>query len=174
MLAPAGTEGAPSHAFKTDPDTGFYSIAANVLGLSVGGTLRQRVEDWAFIDKMPRIAKVGTPTSRTTSATLSAAHLFQGAILVNQGAGGASAQQLPTVSDLNTYLGSGVGTGNGFDFYVINTSVVAAEDASITTNTGWTLVGEMTVEANDDDRARSSGHFRAEKTLTGWTLYRLA
>lgn len=39
LLLADGTLGSPSLSFGSDPDTGFYSSAANQLGLSVGGTL---------------------------------------------------------------------------------------------------------------------------------------
>lgn len=116
-----------------------------------------------------------TPTAKTTSATLTAAEVLVGLITVNQGGGAASAQQLPTVSDLEAAL-TGEANDDAFDFHVINTSTVDAEDASITTNTGWTLVGKMDVLANNAaGTANTSGHFRARKTGTGtWTLYRVA
>lgn len=116
----------------------------------------------------------GAPAAKTVSATLTAAELLTNIITVNQGAAGASALQLPLATDLDTALPTAV-AGHAFDFSVINISTVAAEDASLTTNTGWTLVGDMNIEANDAARARSSGRFRARKTAAGaWTLYRLA
>ena len=39
------------------------------------------------------------------------------------------------------------GADMALDFSVINTSTVDAEDASVATNTGWTLVGNMDVPA---------------------------
>jgi hypothetical protein len=64
--------------------------------------------------------------------------------------------------------------GDAFDFSVINISVVAAEDATLTTNTGWTLVGNMEVQSADALTNNTSGRFRARKTGAGaWTLYRL-
>jgi hypothetical protein len=58
---------------------------------------------------------------------------------------------------------------------VINISTVAAESASLTTNTGWTLVGDMDVAANSAATTKSAGRFRARKTGTAlWTVYRLS
>lgn len=115
----------------------------------------------------------GAPTAKTTSATLTAAEVLAGIITVNQGAAGTSAQQLPTAAALDTALPYAA-AGDAYDFSVINISTNAAEDASLTTNTGWTLVGSMDVESDDNDRARSSGGFRARKTgAAAWTLYRL-
>lgn len=116
----------------------------------------------------------GAPVAATTSATLTAANLLVGIITVNQGAAGASAQQLPLATDLDTALPNSV-AGDAFDFSVINISVTAAESASLTTNTGWTLVGDMDIQANSAATTKSAGRFRARKTGTGaWTLYRLS
>jgi hypothetical protein len=122
-----------------------------------------------------QIISQGAPTAVTVSGTLTAAALLSRIITVNQGAAGASAQQLPLAADLDAALPTVV-AGEAFDFSVINTSTVDAEDASITTNTGWTLVGEMDLQAHSALAAQgSSGRFRARKTGAGaWTLYRLS
>lgn len=114
------------------------------------------------------------PTAKTVSATLTAAEVLVGIITVNQGAGAASAQQLPLAADMDTALPHAV-DGTAFDFSVINISTVAAEDASVTTNTGWTLVGNMDVASNAAATDKSAGRFRARKTGAGaWVLYRLS
>lgn len=117
----------------------------------------------------------GAPTAKTTSATLTAAEVLAQIITVNQGAAGTSAQQLPLATDLDTAL-PGFAAGDAFDFSVINTSTVDAEDASVTTNTGWTLVGSMDIHAySAAGSLNSSARFRARKTGAGaWTLYRIA
>lgn len=116
-----------------------------------------------------------TPTAKTVSATLTAEEVLAGIITVNQAGGATSAQQLPTVADLETAL-TGEANDDAFDFSVINTSTVDAEDASITTNTGWTLVGSMDIHAySAAGSLNSSALFRARKTGSGaWTLYRIA
>lgn len=117
----------------------------------------------------------GAPTAKTVSATLTAAEILAGIVTVNQAAGATSAQQLPTVADLETAL-TGEANDDAFDFSVINTSTVDAEDASITTNTGWTLVGSMDIHAySAAGSLNSSALFRARKTgSSAWTLYRIA
>lgn len=117
----------------------------------------------------------GTPAAKTVSATLTAAELKTGIITVNQAGGATSAQQLPTAADMDTAFPT-LGTDSAFDFSVINTSTVDAEDASITTNTGWTLVGSMDIHAySAAGSLNSSALFRARKTDTAaWTLYRIA
>lgn len=121
----------------------------------------------------PIIAQ-GAPAAKTVSATLTGAEIATGIITVDQAGGGASAQQLPTATDMDTQF-STVAAGFSFDFSVINISTVAAEDASITTNTGWTLVGNMDVASNAAATDKSAGRFRARKTgAAAWTLYRLS
>ena len=57
--------------------------------------------------------------------------------------------------------------GSTFDFYVISTSTGVA---TVTVNTGWTLVGSGATPASG-----IGAQFRARKTADGaWTLYRLA
>lgn len=118
--------------------------------------------------------KQGTQTAKTTSTTLTAAELKTGIITVNQGGGATSALQLPLATDMDT-LFTTMAADDAFDFSVINISAVAAEDASVTTNTGWTLVGNMDIASNAAATDKSAGRFRARKTGTGtWTLYRLS
>lgn len=119
--------------------------------------------------------KQGAPAAKTVSATLTAAELLTEIITVNQAGGATSAQQLPTAADLDAALPT-FAAGDSFEFSVINTSTVDAEDASITTNTGWTLVGSMDIHAySAAGSLNSSALFRARKTGTAaWTLYRKA
>jgi hypothetical protein len=120
------------------------------------------------------------PAAKTTSATLTAAELLTRLITGNQGAAGAASYQLPTASDLETawdaLVPGGVANDDSFDFHVINLSTVAAEDITLTTNTGWTLVGSMVViEQAAGNPAGSNGHFRVRRTAENtMTLYRIA
>jgi len=116
-----------------------------------------------------------TPTAKTVSATLTAAELLTRIITVNQAAGAASALQLPTGSALDTALPEFV-ADDAFDFSIINTSTVDAEDASITVNTGVTIVGNADIPAySAAGSLNSSGRFRLRKTGTAtWVAYRLA
>jgi hypothetical protein len=117
----------------------------------------------------------GAPTAQTVSATLTAAALVSGIITVNQAAGAASVLTLPLATAMDTALTTS-GASDSIDFSVINTSTVDAEDASVATNTGWTLVGNMDVPAySAAGSLNSSGRFRARKTGAGaWVLYRLS
>lgn len=113
-------------------------------------------------------------TAKTTDATLTTTELKTRILTVNQGAAGTSSLTLPLASGMDTAFPDAA-TDDAFEFSLINISTNAAEDATIITNTGWTLVGEMTVESNDADRAASAGRFLARKTGTAtWTLYRIS
>lgn len=117
------------------------------------------------------------PTAKTVSATLTAAEVLVGIITGNQGGGAAAAYTLPLATDFETALIAlfpGLQNNDSFDFSVINISTVAAEVITVTTNTGWTLVGDMTLAANAAGD-QSSGLFRARRTAANtYTLYRIA
>jgi hypothetical protein len=108
------------------------------------------------------------PASLTSSATLTAAQLTNGIILGNPGTSAAS-YQLPTVAVLEADVSSAK-TGSTFDFSVINVDGSSSGVITLTTNTGWTLVGLMTVVAT----AGTAQAFRARKSGDGaWSLYRI-
>lgn len=119
------------------------------------------------------------PAAKTTSATLTAAEVLTGLITGNQAAAGAAAYTLPLATDFETALLAahpGLTNNDSFDFFVINLSTVAAEDITVTTNTGWTLVGSMLViEQAAGNPGGSNGHFRARRTAANtYTLYRIS
>jgi hypothetical protein len=105
----------------------------------------------------------------TVSATLTSAQLTNGIILGNPDTSAAS-YQLPTVATLEADVSSAK-IGSTFDFSVINVDGSGLGIITLTTNTGWTLVGLMTVAAT----AGTAQAFRARKSGAGaWTLYRIA
>jgi hypothetical protein len=131
---------------------------------------------WALDNQAGGLSSQAAPVAATTSATLTAANLLNGIITVLQGGGANSAQQLPLASALDTALPQAV-VNSSFDFSVTNLSVAAGETASITTNTGWTLVGSMSIdiETASSGATPSAGRFRARKTGTAaWSLYRIS
>jgi hypothetical protein len=175
---PIGDTVASTGAFSTLSASGAVS-GAGVTALfasppAIGGTAPAAVTATTLRSTGIVTVTQGTPTAATVSATLTAANLLTGIITVNQGGAGASAQQLPAGGDLDTALPAAV-AGDAFDFSVINISTTAAESASLTTNTGLTLVGDMDIAANSAVTTKSAGRFRARKTGTAlWTVYRLS
>jgi hypothetical protein len=111
------------------------------------------------------------------SNTISAAGIVNGLITINGGTAGAVTSTLVTAALLDTALINAFGgfpVNYSVDFSIINISTVAAEDSTITTAAGWTLVGNMTVASNDAVGTVSFGHFRARKTANNtFTLYRV-
>ena len=152
---------------------GPYAVVRTVRIEETGG-VGQLVYDAGVSPVIPPIGYQGDPTAATVSATLTAAEILAGIITVNQGASGASAQTLPLATALDAALPDS-NAGYAFDFAVTNISTDAAEDCTMTTNTGWTLVGAMVVASNAAATDKSAGLFRARKTAAGaWSLYRLS
>jgi hypothetical protein len=106
----------------------------------------------------------GAPTALTAGATATAAQLANGLFTFNGTAGNLV---LPTVADLEAGIPNAVKVNAAFDFFVVNTD--AADAITLTTGTGWTIVGAAAVALS------TSAHFRARKTGDGaWTAYRIS
>lgn len=106
-------------------------------------------------------------------ATLTAAQLQTGIILGSPGSS-AAAYTLPTVANLEAAIPS-ANVGSTFDFTIINVDGSSSGVITVTTNTGWSIgssgsQGLMTIAAT----AGTAGRFRARKTSSGWSLYRIA
>ena len=117
----------------------------------------------------------GAPAAKTgATVTLTAADLNAGLITFNGGTAGAVTATLPTVALLEALI-SNARVDTAFDFYVVNISTVAAEDVTLATAAGWTLVGNLFIASNAATTDVSSAKYRARKTGVGtWTLYRVA
>jgi len=112
---------------------------------------------------------IPVPATATATATLTAAQVLNGILLGSPGASAAS-YTLPTVADLENALPNSDKPGVSFDFSVINVDGNTSGVITLVTNTGWTLVGLMTIVAT----AGTAQAFRARKSATGaWTLYRV-
>lgn len=167
----AGAGGNASAGTGNGGAGGTITITAGTGGTTTGGTAGV---DGVIITRGVLLVKQGAAAAKTVSATLTAAELLTGEITVNQGGGAPSALQLPLATAVDTALPDSA-AGDAFDFSLTNISTVAAETASITTNTGWTLVGNMLLAANGAVTDNSQGLFRAKKTGAGaWTLTRRA
>jgi hypothetical protein len=112
-----------------------------------------------------KVSVAAAPTTATDSPTLTAAQLTNGIILGSPTTG--TAYTLPLAADLDTLM-TNAKVGTIFDFRVIN--ITGSGTITVTTNTGWTLVGLMTIIAAGAVRA-----FRARKTGDGtWALYAIS
>lgn len=112
-----------------------------------------------------KVSVAAAPATATDSPTLTATQLTNGIILGSPTGG--TAYTLPLAADLDTLM-TNAKVGTTFDFRVIN--ITGSGTITVTTNTGWTLVGLMTIIAAGAVRA-----FRARKTGDGtWTLYAIS
>ena len=112
-----------------------------------------------------KMSVAAAPVTATDSPTLTAAQLTNGIILGSPTTG--TAYTLPLAADLDTLM-TNAKVGTIFDFRVIN--ITGSGTITVTTNTGWTLVGLMTIIAAGAVRA-----FRARKTGDGtWALYAIS
>jgi hypothetical protein len=103
----------------------------------------------------------------TGNFTLTAEQLTNGLILGSPGTG-ASAYTLPTGAVLDSLL-TNAKVGSSFELVVLNVNGSGSGIITMTTSTGWTLVGLMTVVAT----AGTAQAFRARRTGDGtWVLYR--
>ena len=104
-----------------------------------------------------------TPVAKTAAATLTAAELANGIITYT---GAAVNLTVPLGDDLDTAFTS-MKTNSSFDFNIIN--IGGTNAATVTANTGCTLVGVAAVAAN------SACTWRVSKTGTAtYVFYRIA
>lgn len=103
------------------------------------------------------------PVAKTAVATLTAAELANGIITYT---GAAVALTVPLGADMDTAFPS-MKVNSSFDFYIIN--IGATNAATVTANTGCTLVGTAAVSA------ATSCNWRVRKTADAtYVFYRVA
>ena len=104
-----------------------------------------------------------TPTAKTAAATLTPAELATQIITYN---GAASALTVPLGTDIENAFSS-MKVNSSFDFTIIN--IGGTNAATVTANTGCTLVGVAAVSAN------TSATWRVRKTAENtFVFYRIA
>lgn len=163
-----GTGGATSGDGGDVAITGGAASAGNGNGGSLvltGGAKNGTGIAGAIITRGLAVGKQGAPTAKTVSATLTAAELLTGIITVNQGAGATSTLTLPSGTDMQAALSPDFGTDDFFEFTVINTSTVDAEDAALASpGASFTIVGSLDIPAHSGITVVSSGTFRVRET----------
>ena len=118
----------------------------------------------------PLIDAIPDPVTATTTTTFTAAQVLNGLILVNSGITANVAYTLPTVADLEAVLINSDKVGTSFTFRVVNLGT-SSGTATITTNTGWTITGSLTMAVP----ITTGAMLLARKSAAGaWTLYRVA
>lgn len=123
------------------------------------------------------LAQIGTqaaPTALTTAATITAAELRVGLLTFSGSGAATTAYTLPTATNFEASFSTPLKVNEYFEFTVVGIGTVLAETATITTNTGWTLVGSMLVASNSAGVTNSSATFRARRTAANtFSLYRV-
>jgi hypothetical protein len=110
------------------------------------------------------------PLSQTGTATLSAAQVTAGMLLVGSGATAAQTYTLPAASTVDAIVSS-AGIGSTFDLIVVNLGTSSGTGAlAMGSGTGFTDGGNATVAL----AITSSGIFRFRKTAdNAFTVYRI-
>jgi hypothetical protein len=118
----------------------------------------------------PLIDAIPLPASVAATATLTAAQVLNGVILVGSGATASQTYTLPTVALLEAALSNSDKVGTSFVFRVVNLGT-SSGTAVIAAGTGWTVSGSLTMTIP----VTTGAAMIARKSAAGaWTLYRVA
>lgn len=117
----------------------------------------------------PLIDAIPLPASVAATATLTAAQVLNGIILVGSGATAQQTYTLPTVALLEADLSNSEKVGTSFMFRVVNLGT-SSGTAVIAAGTGWTVSGSLTMTIP----VTTGAAMIARKSAAGaWTLYRV-
>lgn len=117
----------------------------------------------------PLIDAIPLPLSVASTATLTAAQVLNGILLVGSGATTAQTYTLPTVALLEATLSNSDKIGTSFVFRVVNLGT-SSGTAIIAAGTGWTVTGSLTMTVP----VTTGATMVARKSAAGaWTLYRV-
>ena len=117
----------------------------------------------------PLIDAIPLPLSVASTATLTAAQVLNGILLVGSGATTAQTYTLPTVALLEAALSNSDKVGTSFVFRVVNLGT-SSGTAIIAAGTGWTVTGSLTMTVP----VTTGATMIARKSDVGaWTLYRV-
>lgn len=117
----------------------------------------------------PLINLIPDPVTATTTTTFTPAQILNGLLILNNGITANVAYTLPTVAQLEAELINSERVGTSFTFQVVNLGT-SSGTATITTNTGWTISGSLTMVIP----VTTGATMVARKSAAGaWTLYRV-
>ena len=117
----------------------------------------------------PLIDAIPLPASVAGTATLTAAQVLNGILLVGSGATASQTYTLPTVALLEAALSNSDKVGTSFVFRVVNLGT-SSGTAVIAAGTGWTVSGSLTMTIP----VTTGAAMVARKSAAGaWTLYRV-
>lgn len=139
---PTASAATPGIAFTGDPDSGFFSSAANTVNLSTGGTERWKVDISAVTSTLPRVAPlgaVGTP-SYTFTGDLNTGIYSSGADTVDIATNGVqrvSVSTSATTSTLPIVFPTGSNSAPGLAFSGdLNTGIYSSGADTLNFSTG--------------------------------------
>lgn len=118
----------------------------------------------------PLIDAIPLPVSVAATATLTAAQLVNGILLVGSGATTAQTYTLPTVALLEATLTNSDKIGTSFMFRVVNLGT-SSGTAIIAAGTGWTVSGSLTMTI---PVTTGAAMIARKSDVNAWTLYRVA
>lgn len=116
------------------------------------------------------------PDAISGVSTLTIANLLKKIVTFSGAAGATMALTLPLGSDIETGIGSSMAADDSFDFSIINTDTDVLDTATLTANTGVTIVGNAVIQSNHASSTQpSSVLFTCRKTATNtYVVYRIA
>ena len=116
---------------------------------------------------VPLYKYMPVPAAMTTAATITSSNLTKGIITGTHAAGATQAYTLPLGTDFDEDNEQrGIVIGSSFDFTIINLSVDALDTITLTANTGFTIVGQPIIHANEHLTSYycNMGTFKVRKT----------
>lgn len=132
-----GTVSLPSVTFASDPDSGLYKVAANVVGIATNGVASAKFSLAQQIVGAGAVYDLGT----TQNSTPTAAQLLTG-VLTQTSSTGAGTVTLPTGTNMDAAI-SGVTAGDNFTFFFANLG--GGQTLTLTGAIGFTVVGTATI-----------------------------
>lgn len=147
----AGSAALPSYGFTGDPNSGLYSVGADQVGISAGGTLRFTVSTTALTSTLPVLAPAGTAGAPSLSFSGDADSGLYSSAADEMGAAIGGTQRFKF--DANrfsgkfgsgsfpaSYDGVSVGSSSSCAFHAISSSTTLFAGLNLENDSGSTLV----------------------------------
>lgn len=160
QLGPAGAVGAPTYSFSGDPNTGFYSVGADSLGISTGGVVRRTISTASETATLVQLGPNGSASAPAYSFSADADGGFyrvsnqdnaisHNGVVVTSFGGGGTTRQVTICGELLDNPGGVLGVRGGQDgtmpaIYSEYTSTIQANKITSTHATYASTILEMT------------------------------
>ena len=162
----------------TTGDTGEVQVISGNATTGASGNIRftpgsASSTKGAILHRGSIVRQFAAPTALTTTAAITATQLRVGYATTNEGAAGAAVYTFPSGTAIDSEFNS-LANDDCFDFTIINISTVAAEDITVASGAGITLVGSDAGQSNDAATSKSTGTWRFRKTAANtFSAYRI-